>query len=507
MAQHKRTNRPTLWATLLIVSTVLSLGCKSPLPCCDPHMVSREMLWRTENTVHPAAPCQEIIPDGVSLEDGFSEDEAVKTALTNNSAFQAALTQLGMAGGDAVQANLIANPQLLIYFPTGAKEGQYTLFAPIESYLLRPTRVKVANREYRRIGHQLVQNGLDLTRDVRVAYVNFALAHQQADLAGEALQIRENIEQLTEKRLQDGQISELETIAARVDQLNAKASTGVQRQNVAIAEAELARLIGLNSTPSPLVPLPLEDPVVRSFDEQDLVAQALACRPDYQAARWSVAAACQRSRLSRWLFLRLDGVLDVRDGPGYTRTGGGLRADVPIFNRNQGGIIRADWEVQSALHTRDAIGDQIVADVRTALRQLRQARNNLTILETEVKPALSDALQIAQRGFADGGTDYLLVLQTTTQYLDARARILDQKAACMRAMAELERSVGCHLAAGTVDLVQLSRQADVGDGTELADARAVVRPHEASRGVPVVQENADGLASLLRDENLLESDD
>ena len=91
------------------------------------------------------------------LEDGLSEDEAVQTALTNNSTFQATLALLGMAGGDAVQANLIANPQVLMYFPAGAKEGQYTLYAPIESYLLRPTRVKVANREYRRVGEQLVQ--------------------------------------------------------------------------------------------------------------------------------------------------------------------------------------------------------------------------------------------------------------------------------------------------------------------------------------------------------------
>jgi outer membrane protein TolC len=79
------------------------------------------------------------------------------------------------------------------------------------------------------------------------------------------------------------------------------------------------------------------------------------------------------------------------------------------------------------------------------VRQIGQARENLAILEREIAPTLVDALAIAETGFAEGGTDYLLVLQTTSQYLDVQARILDQTAACQRAFAELERSVDCCL--------------------------------------------------------------
>ncbi|MCM2372931.1 TolC family protein [Aporhodopirellula aestuarii] len=440
---------------LLTVSVVMIVvvGCQSPQPCCDPQFVSSELGWRTHAQPERVCPGREVIPAGVVLEDGLSEDEAVQISLVNNSAFQATIAQLGMAHGDAVQASLLANPQFLTYFPTSSKEGQYTLFAPIESYLLRPTRVKVANREYRRVGEQLVQNGLDLARNVRVAYADLAVASQQAALANEALQIRESIAELTQKRLEDGDISELETIAAKVDRLNAKAATGLQANAVAIAEARLASLIGLTNLDAPLIPLPIETPVVPTLDETLLISQALACRPDYAAAKWAVAAASQRSRLSRWLFLRMDGVLDVRSNPG--RTGGGMRLDIPIFNRNQGGVIRADWEVNAAMHARDAIHDQIVADVRTAVRQLQQASENLQILEQDVAPTLVEALEISRKGFADGGTEYLLVLQTTTQYLDARARILDQKAACARALAELERAVGCHLETGGVDVEQI----------------------------------------------------
>jgi len=409
-------------------------------------------------TMEKSRPCTEQIPAGVVLEDGLEESEAVATGLANNSMFQAALAQLGIAGGDAVQASLIANPQVAIYFPSGAKEGQYTLYAPIESYFMRPTRVKIANREYRRIGDQLVQNGLNVVRDIRLAYADLSLATEQSKLATEAFELRGGIAELTRKRFDDGDISELETIATKVDALNAKAFSGVQRQNIEISHARLASLIGIPTVAARLQPVALETMNVPVLDERQLIETALACRPDYHASRWTVAAAQERSKLARWLFWRVDSIVDVRHGPDYTRTGTGLRFDLPIFNRNQGGILRADWELNAAMHARDAIRDQIYQDVRVAFRQLNQVQANLNILETEVLPNLSEAVEISKKGFADGGTDYLLVLQTTTQYLDARSRILDQRAAMRRAIAELERSVSRSVLADSLDFSTMLTQ-------------------------------------------------
>ena len=434
---------------------LLAIGCHAPKVCCSPGYVTDEIFLRTTVGVNKIQPCREVIPAGVNLEDGLNEAEAVATGLSNNSLFQAALAQLGMAGGDAVQASLIANPQILIYFPSGAKEGQSTIYAPLESYFLRPTRVKVANREYRRIGDQLVQNGLNVARDIRLAYIDLALATEQSRLATEAVEIRQGIANLTRDRFKDGDISELETIASKVDALNAKAINGVQQQNMLIGRARLVSLLGIPTVDALLEPEPLETVRVAEPDEQQLIETALACRPDYHAACWAIAAAKERSHLSRWLFWRADTVLDVRHGSDYTRTGGGLRFDLPVFNRNQGGILRADWELTAAMHARDAIRDQIFQDVRVACRQFDQAKANLAILESEVLPNLSEAVSISEKGFADGGTDYLLVLQTTTSYLDARARILDQRAMLKRAMAELERSVGRSLDAAPLDVAKM----------------------------------------------------
>ncbi len=468
------------FCVLLLLVTV---GCKSPSVCCDPAFVSNELSCRTGSSIESVQPCTEVLPAGVILEDGIDESEAIETGLANNSLFQATLAQLEMAGGDSVQASLIANPQTQIYFPSGAKEGQYTLYAPIESYFLRPARVKVANREYRRVGEQLVQNGLNVVRDIRLAYTDLALITEQSKLAAEAVDIRQGIADLTNNRFKSGDISELETITSKVDALNARALLGVQQQNVQISQARLASLLGIPTTRTPLVPTSFDNSSPASFtmSEEELIAIALACRPDYHAARWTVAAAQERSKLSRWLFWRMDSVLDVRSGPGYTRSGTGLRFDLPIFNRNQGGIIRADWELNAALHNRDAIRDQIYQEVRVANRQWEQAKANLQILETEVLPNLQQALEISKKGFEDGGTDYLLVLQTTSQYLDARSRILDQRAALRRASAELERSIGRCLNATQLDIPQMLSQTVPDEVSAKSDDKTGLVPHLVER--------------------------
>ncbi len=154
---------------------------------------------------------------------------------------------------------------------------------------------------------------------------------------------------------------------------------------------------------------------------------------------------------------------------GY-EVGPGIRFDVPIFNRNQGGRMRAHAEWRQAVSNRDAVHDQIAEEVRTAVTRLQQTRRGLAILETQVIPSLNEAIQIARRGYEDGGAGYLLVLQTTTQYLTTRARVLDQTASLRRAHAELERSIaGSLLAAVNVttiaeDVMNAAQPVDSSDG-------------------------------------------
>lgn len=435
----------------LLISAVCGFsGCASNRSClscntgCTTNAVKTEIGSRTVAALDAQRRSGDVtLPAGLNSDQPLSIDEAVQTALSNNDAFHATLAQMGMADGDYLQSTLLTNPNFATMIPIGAKQWEWTLFVPIEAFLLRPENMDLADKDRERVAHQLVQTGLTLVRDVQVAYTNLALATEQHQLALESQQIREDVKALTEKRLEDGDIAELEAIQARVDALNAKANAGLLQQNVSVAQQRLALLMGIPDQADHLHAIAVPDcqSPFQSIDE--LIAHAVSNRPDLKAAEWAVAAAERRCSLARKAWWRFDGVTDYNgNGDNGPEAGPGLRFDIPIFNKNEGGVMRACAELEAAKYTRDQIHDQIVSQVRLASTQAKQAEDNFNALKAEVLPALADALGIAKKGFEDGGTSYLLVLQTTSQYVDVKSRMLDQAAAICVASVELELSCG-----------------------------------------------------------------
>jgi cobalt-zinc-cadmium efflux system outer membrane protein len=385
-----------------------------------------------------------ILPCELQAGRPISLDSAIEIALANNDAFHATLAQMGMAQGDFVQAGLLTNPSLSTVLPVGVKQWEWTLLVPIEAFLLRPERLNLAEHERQRVAQQLVQNGLQLVRDVRIAYIGLVLATRQHELAAESLTIRQGIADLTEKRLKEGDIAELEAIQARVDAINAQADVVLMEQGIAVARDQLALLMGVPQWADSLTAIDFPVYELPAESVEEMITEALACRPDLRAAEWAVRSAERRVALAKRAWWRFDGILDYNGrGERGAEAGPGLQLDIPVFNKNQGGVMRACAELEAAKYNRDQLQDQITQQIRLATTQFRQAQVQSTALQTRVLPILNEALSIAQKGFESGGASYLLVLQTTSQYVDAKRRELEQAAAACRADADLDLGRGC----------------------------------------------------------------
>ncbi|HRX82815.1 MAG TPA: TolC family protein, partial [Pirellulaceae bacterium] len=317
---------PNQWRICGLLMLALLSGCSLPRASCSHAPIGEEMMARTSHTVMCVGPAEFVVPPDVVFEDGVSEDEAVATALSNNAAFQSMLAQLGMAEGDLIQAGLLTNPNLGTFLPISAKQWEWTLFVPLEAFVLRPHRLAIADSDYERVANGLVQNGLTLVRDVRVAHADLAVAIAQYQLAQEIINIRQGISDLTQKRLDHGDISELEAMTARVDVLNAEANAGLLEQNVVVARSRLAWLMGMPPTEAPLFAVLAPPPPLPELDVALLIDESFALRPDARAADWAVAAADERLRVARLAFLRIDGVVDAnqRGLKGY-EVGPGIR--------------------------------------------------------------------------------------------------------------------------------------------------------------------------------------
>ena len=391
------------------------------------------------------------VPPELDITDGISEDEAVSIALWNNAALGELLSQLGISRAQLYEAGLIADPQLVVFFPLGPKQLEFTAFQAIDEIWLRPIRRRAAELDLCRLSKSMIQNGLNTARDVKIAHANLLLAQQRMRLTQEGHDLRESIQSLAEKRLNAGDISDLEATTTEIDALTAKATAANAVHNVVLAQERLRTLMG--------VALPYEDVravsdsnrLERLAEKEAVVAMAWSMRPDLRAIEIRKAAACQRLELAKKQFMRIEGGYDAnRDGDQGFESGPAIRLTLPIFNKNRGQISVAQAVVNQVDKQYFALRDQIELEVRTAMTQLDQAIEQVELFEADILPTLREAQELSQRNYEDGGVPYFLVLQTTTQFVDAQLRRADAIAAANRAAAELERAIGRKLPRQTV---------------------------------------------------------
>ncbi len=151
--------------------------------------------------------------------------------------------------------------------------------------------------------------------------------------------------------------------------------------------------------------------------------------------------------------MTLDAIYDANgQGTQGFESGPGLRGTIPIFNGNKGKIAVAEALVQQVDRQYAALRDQIDLDVRTAVVRLEQALEQRRLVDEQILPRLTEAEELARRNYEGGGVPYFLVLQTTTQYVDAQINRAAAEAAVRIALADLERSVGRRIAVPNTDI-------------------------------------------------------
>lgn len=432
---------------LVVLAVLLVAGCAAPAHFGRWH-VAADLERRTGHVLGPEKPpCDVAIPGLVDWEDGLSEEEAAALGLWNNPAYQELLADLHITWADVIEAHQLANPEISTMFPLGVKEWEFTLMVPLDVLLLRPQRVAAAQLQSRRVAERLVQDGLNVVRDVRSAYADLVLAQRQLELAKEGSQLRRQIARIAEARLKAGDVAELDVSAMRLDALFGEAEVTRAAGDVDLAHQRLRFLLGLANTDIKVeVTAPTEVPPVElAVDE--LVSEAVASRPDLRALRLAFVAARRRARLACCNYLNIWGALPDINGKGEKglEAGPGLRISIPIFNQNQGAVARAEAEVERSRRQYAKLRDSVVLEVRQAHTRLLQAQQDLRIWREQVVPQADEAATTARKALEEDGVSLLLVLETTRQLLDARQRELQAAADVRRAVAELERSVGRRL--------------------------------------------------------------
>lgn len=385
-----------------------------------------------------------IVPDtttnfaGVNFADGLTENEAVQLALWNNAQFNADLSQLGFARADLKEAGLLRNPIFSLLFPLGPRQIEAAFSLPIEILWQRPKRVAAAKLNIERVAESLEQNGLNLVRDVRLGYAELALAEERTRLTTKAVDTRRQIPTIMEARFRVGDISEVEMQTARADwQAFEEDRTRFEREAGA-AKERLRLLIGLSAEQTAFDIAPADFKPVQFSDTDALIAQAHATRPDVRAAELAIEAAGARAKVEKSRIYTFLARLEVKNTTVYPA----FTAELPILNRNQGGIARAYAELDAAMRQYAVLQEQIAAEIREAQIRLGKSQELIAQLRRDVIPTLEREQQIQQISFERGDIPFLFVLQNRQRLDSARIREAEAVAEMRRAQILLDRSVG-----------------------------------------------------------------
>jgi len=431
----------------------MASGCVTPTQHSRCH-VSGDVLSRSGHDLGPPKRiCDLVTDEWVNWEDGLSEEEAIAVGLWNNPAYQELLADLEITQADIIQAAQLQNPRAVTMFPLGPKQWEFALMVPLDVLWLRPLRVSAAELESNRVAERLVQDGLNVVRDIRVAYIDWQLAIERARLAEQGAELRGDVARIAEARLDAGDIAELDVSAVRLDALVGTSEAARASRDAELALERLRYVLGLQLSDIAIKPAPMPERQLFDGDIEQLVAEAVAARPDLRAVQLAITAAEERARLAHRDIWQLTGIIpDINSrGRRGLEAGPGLDFSIPLFHQNQGAIAR-EQAAAERLHRQFVNRRDLAAmEVRQAYIQLLRANKDLEIWRDQILPQASEAVTSSRRALEENTVSLLLVLETTRQLVTAQQREREADAEMRRAIAELERSVGRRLSDATTD--------------------------------------------------------
>jgi cobalt-zinc-cadmium efflux system outer membrane protein len=390
-------------------------------------------------------------------------EEAVAEAVQKNLGLLAERANLSVAEAGLISARLRPNPVLsggadsLDLLGTGFDETnsagppQYAVRVdvPFERAHKREFRMEFADLAKRVAEAQFADAVRRLKLDVMLASIDVLEAKAKLQLASDNLQTLERLVQLNERRLTSGAIPQLEVTRSRVAMLQYRAN--VKTAQLALAEARLKLLPLLGRKPDGQ-PVDIDDrlgvpPASVSPDLAGILQVASTARPDLQAL------VSDQARTQADLRLQLaQGKVDYVLGAEYRRQQGvngrgnllGLFVSVPlpVFNRNQGEIARAEAEVDKANRSLAARQTDVAGEVAAAYYGFDSSRQLLIEIERDLLQPTTEALDGTTYIYQAGATSLLDVLDAQRAFNDTMDTYYSAQAAYRRAQAKLALVVG-----------------------------------------------------------------
>ncbi len=346
-------------------------------------------------------------------------DEAVRIALESRAELQAAAYSIEAREAATRQAARTLNPTLSVQTENWRFADEFSAARDVDFFVYASQQIETGGKRRRR--EAAAESDRDvaeaersvlrwrLTNTVREAWWRAAAAAAQARLREAALESAEDLVGYHEARVREGAAAEVDLLRVRVEYERRKSEAAAARTQAEQAALTLLKEMGAES--SDPIALPAEPALAEAPPSAELIAEAVAARPDLALEQTLVS----RSRATVEV-QQSQARPDVTPYLGYKRTGtfdtliGGVSIPLPVRNRNVDGIEEALAEVKRREALARAAEIRVRAEVEAAAAELARRAAMVVSLESGVVEQAIQTHEIAEAAYREDAVDLLFVL-------------------------------------------------------------------------------------------------
>ena len=427
---------------------ILAVTAIGLLAWCTVHVAVSRAAQAPEPPVRVSAP-----PPGTVR---LSLADALALFLKQNLDVLMARYGIDYSKGQQITAKLFPNPILQIGTQSAWTQGN-TLTKSGEIQTQVQQLFEVAGKRGYRIesagfGAQSSEAGFEdvirqLSFTLKDAYYRVQLAQRRLALAEENRDRFARIMEINTIRFKKGYIAEVDLIRIRLQVVDFQAQVIESLQEAESARSDMRQLLRLS--PASRLELTTDLDFRRVDPDIDkLRSVALDARPDLRGKR-----ATYSQREADLKLARAYRYPDVTLGAGYAVQGPrgpdnqqmgilNLGVPLPLFNRNQGGVVQAEVAAQSAQADLDKTVNQVENQVDVAYQNLLQSRR---LVEAYLAGVLDDArstFTIVERAYERGGATILDLLDAARTSRTIQQNYIEALFAYQHNLFQLESAVG-----------------------------------------------------------------
>ena len=286
----------------------------------------------------------------------------------------------------------------------------------------------VASQEVRQAQYAWAAQRFRVLTDVRRGFYEVLVAQRTVELAEQLVGIGESGVKTAEALMKAKEVARADVLQARIEADSAKILLEKARNRHTGAWRGLAAVIGDSALQPILLAGELQDGMTQ-FTWEDTLNRLWAESPELAGAHAGVARA--QATLSRECAGRIPNV-DLQAGTQYDNATRDTYATVqvgipiPIYNRNQGNICRAQAELVAAQHEVSRVRLALQQRLAAVFEQYATAHQQVEKYNRDMMPNAKESLDLVSSGYRQGEFGYLMLLtaqrtyfQTNLAYLDA----------------------------------------------------------------------------------------